>query len=127
MSFDIIRTDQAPPAPGPGNQAIRSGGLVFTSLQTAGDPVTGVLVGRDAATQAHRSLCNLQAILEAAGSSLAGALRVTVFLTDLADLAAIDHIYADFFPVDAPARSVIEVRGLPAGALVGIEAIAARH
>jgi 2-iminobutanoate/2-iminopropanoate deaminase len=127
MSFDIIRTDQAPAASGPCSQAVRRGDLIATSLQTARDPQSGTLVGQDPAAQIHRCLCNLQAILEAAGSSLAGALRVTVYLTDLAALPAVDLVYADFFPVDAPAREVIGVSGLPDGALAGVAALAVRH
>lgn len=127
MSFEIIQTDQAPAPGGPCSQAIRRGDLIATSLQTGRDPQSGALVGQDHATQIHRSLRNLQAILEAAGSSLAGALRVTIYLTDLAVLADVDQIYAEFFPVDAPARAVIQISGLPDGALVGVEALAIRH
>jgi len=127
MSFDIIRTDQAPPASGPCSQAVRHGDLIFTSLQTATDPASGKLVGHDHAPQAHRCLRNLQAILEAASSSLAGALKITVYLTDLGGLPAVDQVYGDFFPVDPPARAVVEVRALPAGSLVAVEAVAVQH
>jgi 2-iminobutanoate/2-iminopropanoate deaminase len=127
MTFDIIRTDAVPAAEGPCSQGVRHGGLIFTSQQLGLDPRTGELAGRDHATQAHRCLCNLQGLLEAAGSSLAGALRVTVYLTDLAALPAVDEVYAEFFPVDAPAREVIGVCGLPDGALAGVAALAVRH
>ncbi|MDD5718350.1 MAG: Rid family detoxifying hydrolase [Candidatus Krumholzibacteria bacterium] len=127
MTFDIIRTQHAPAAGGPCSQGVRFGELILTSLQTALDPQTGRVQGQDHAEQMHRCLCHLQAILEAAGSSLAGALKVTVYLTDLAALEAVDKVYADFFPVDSPARTVIAVSELPGGALAAVEAVAVRH
>ncbi len=127
MTHHIIQTDAAPAAEGTASQGVSYGALIFTSLQVARDPRSGMLSGSDHAAQAHRCLCNAQAILEAAGSSLAGILRLTIYLTDLRALAAVDAICADFFPADPPARGVVEVRALPHDALVGIEVIAARH
>jgi 2-iminobutanoate/2-iminopropanoate deaminase len=127
MTFDIIRTDAVPAAEGPCSQGVRHDGLIFTSQQLGLDPRTGELAGPDHATQAHRCLCNLQGLLEAAGSSLAGILKLTVQVTDLRALAEIDRVCVDFFPVDPPARGVVEVRALPRGALVAVEAVAARH
>ena len=108
-------------------KATRCGHFVFTAMQIALDPDTNQLVGDDHADQAHRCLRNVQAILEAAGSSLAGALKVTVYLTDMAAFGAVNEVYADFFPDDPPARAVVEVRALPRGALVAMEATAATH
>ena len=127
MKRDIVHTDQAPEAIGPYSQATRCGQLVFTAMQIPLNPDTGDLVGDNHADQAHRCLRNVQTILEAAGSSLAGALKVTVYLTDMTAFAAINEVYADFFPADPPARAVVEVSALPKGALVAIEAIAAVH
>jgi len=127
MKRETIRTTKAPAPVAPASQAIRHGELIFVGLQTGVDPATGDLVAGDHAAQAHRALCNLQAILESAGSSLAGALRVTVFLTDLAAFAAVNEEYEHFFPEDQPARTTVEVASLPGGALVGVEAVAHVH
>jgi len=127
MKREIIHTDQAPAAIGPYSQAISCCHLIFTAMQIALDRDTGELVGDDHAAQAHRCLCNLQAILEAAGSSLAGALKVTVYLTDMSAFGSVNEVYEDFFPAEPPARSVVEVRALPKGALIAVEAIAAQH
>jgi 2-iminobutanoate/2-iminopropanoate deaminase len=127
MKRDIVQTDKAPDAIGPYSQATRCGGLVFTAMQIALDPDTNHLVGIDHEEQTHRCLRNLQAVLEAAGSSLAGALKVTIYLIDMAAFADINAVYEDFFPADPPARAVVAVSALPKGALVGIEAVAAVH
>jgi 2-iminobutanoate/2-iminopropanoate deaminase len=127
MKRDIVHTDKAPAAIGPYSQATRCGGFVFTAMQIAIDPDTDQLVGADTAEQAHRCLRNLQTVLEAADSSLAGALKVTVYLRDMEAFAAVNAVYEDFFPADPPARAVVEVSALPKGALVGVEAIAIAH
>jgi len=127
MKREIIQTEQAPAAIGPYSQAISCCNLVFTAMQIALDRDTGELVGNDPAAQAQRCLCNVQAILEAAGSSLAGALKVTVYLTDMSAFGAVNEVYEDFFPAEPPARGVVEVRALPKGALIAVEAIAATH
>ena len=127
MKRDVVRTDRAPEAIGPYSQATPCGHLIFTAMQIALDPDSGELVGDDHASQAHRALRNVQAILEAAGSSLAGALKLTVYLTDMAAFGAVNEMYEDFFPVEPPARGVVEVAALPRGALVAIEATAALH
>ena len=127
MKREIIHTVQAPAAIGPYSQATSCCHLIFTAMQIALDRDTGELVGDDHAEQVHRCLCNVQAILEAAGSSLAGALKVTVYLTDMSAFGAVNEVYEDFFPADPPARSVVEVRALPKGALIAVEAIAAQH
>jgi 2-iminobutanoate/2-iminopropanoate deaminase len=108
---------------GPYCHAVRTGGLLFCSGQIPLDPRTGQLIAASAAEQAHRCLQNLQAVCEAAGTSLARAARVTVYMTDLSEFAAINGVYASFFPADPPARVTVGVAQLPLGAQVEIEAI----
>lgn len=127
MKRQTIQTDRAPDAIGPYSQGTACCQMVFTSMQIALHPGRGELVGEDHAEQAHRCLMNVQAVLEAGRSSLAGALKVTIYLTDMSAFAAINQVYEDFFPVEPPARAVVEVSALPMGALVGIEAVAASH
>jgi 2-iminobutanoate/2-iminopropanoate deaminase len=127
MKRQVIETLKAPTPAEPGSQAIRLGELIFVGMQTGVVPAGGEPAGQDAAAQAHRALCNLQAILESASSSLAGALRVTIYLTDMEDFAAVNAEYEHFFPADPPARSTVGVSALPDGALVGVEAVAHAH
>ena len=119
-----IATEQAPAAIGPYSQGVRAAGLVITSGQLPIDPATGVFAGTDIAAQTRQSLKNVQAVLEAAGSSLDKVLKTTVFLNDMGDFAAMNEVYASFFPGEAPARSAVEVAHLPKDALVEIEALA---
>jgi len=127
MKREIIQTDRAPEAIGAYSQGTSCCQLIISSMQIALDPESGELVGDDHATQAHRALMNVQAIVEAGGSSLAGVLKATVYTTDIHAFAAINEVYADFFPVEPPARAVVEVSALPKGALVAIEIMAAKH
>jgi 2-iminobutanoate/2-iminopropanoate deaminase len=121
-----ISTDTAPEAIGPYSQAIRSGGFLFCSGQIPLDPSSGELVKQDAPGQARQCLENLSALCEAAGASLADAVRLTVYLTDLNDFAAVNEAYAEFFEGgDPPARVAIGVAALPKGADVEIDAIVA--
>jgi 2-iminobutanoate/2-iminopropanoate deaminase len=125
---DLRRSVTAPEAPaaiGPYSHAVRAGGLLFCSGQIPLDPATGELVGATAAEQARRCLLNLQAVCAAAGVSLASAVRVTVYMTDLARFAEVNEVYASFFAADPPARVTVEVSGLPRGALVEIDAVVA--
>ncbi|MDR1077305.1 MAG: Rid family detoxifying hydrolase [Propionibacteriaceae bacterium] len=117
----------APAAIGPYSQAVVSADWVFCSGQLGLDPASGELVGRTAAEQAGQALANLTAVLAEAGLSLADVVKTTVFVTDLADFAAINAVYADHFtgPVQ-PARSTVQVAALPKGGRVEIEAIAHR-
>ena len=117
-----IKTDKAPAAIGPYSQAVRVGDTVYTSGQIALDPETGKLSG-DIAEQTERVMKNLSAVLEAAGSSLDGIVKTTCFLSDIADFAVFNEIYAKYI-TSAPARSCVAVRDLPRGALVEVEAIA---
>jgi 2-iminobutanoate/2-iminopropanoate deaminase len=121
-----IQTDSAPAAIGPYSQAIRTGDLLFCSGQVPLEPSTGELVKVDIEGQARRCLENLAAVAEAGGGSLANAVRCTVYLTDMADFARVNEVYAAFFGADdPPARVAIGVAALPKGADVEIDAIVA--
>lgn len=124
MSREVISTPKAPAAVGPYSQAIRVNNLVFTAGQVAIDPEQGKLIEGDIAAQTRQVLTNLSAVLEAAGSSLSQVLKTTVFLKDIHDFAAMNAVYAEFFPEKPPARSAVQVAALPLGALVEIEAVA---
>ena len=121
----IVNTDNAPAAIGPYSQGIVAGGtLVFTAGQLPMDPQSGKIVGKDVTEQTHRALQNVQAVLEAAGSSLEKAVKLTVFLQDINDFAAMNEVYTQYFKDSPPARSAVEVAQVPKGALVEIEAVA---
>ncbi len=120
----VIATDKAPAAVGPYSQAIRVGELVFTAGQIALDPATGKVIEGDVQAQTRRVLQNLQAVLEAAGTSLANVVKTTVFLRDMADFKAMNAIYTEFFPQNPPARSAVQAAALPLYVAVEIEAIA---
>ncbi|NUB13790.1 RidA family protein [Azospirillum brasilense] len=122
---DTIATDKAPAAIGPYAQARVAGGLLFVSGQLPIDPATGTFAGPDAPTQAARSLTNIAAIAEAAGTSLAKAVKMTVYVTDLTQFKAVNEVYASFFQAPFPARSTVEVSALPLGASVEIDAVIA--
>lgn len=123
--MEIIQTEKAPAAIGPYSQAVVTGGLVFTSGQVPLDPATGALVGGDIAAQSEQVMKNLQALLEAAGSSLERAIKTTCFLADMADFAAFNEVYARYF-TGRPGRSCVAVKALPKGALVEVEVVAER-
>jgi 2-iminobutanoate/2-iminopropanoate deaminase len=121
-----IQTDSAPAAIGPYSQAIRHGDLLFCSGQIPLEPSTGELVKDDIEGQARRCLQNLAAVVEAAGGSLANAVRCTVYLTEMSDFARVNEVYAEFFGGDdPPARVAIGVAALPKGADVEVDAIVA--
>jgi 2-iminobutanoate/2-iminopropanoate deaminase len=124
MSRQPIRTERAPAAIGPYSQAIAADGWLFLSGQVALDPASGQLVAGDVGAQTERALLNLQGVLEKAGASLADVVRCTVYLRDMADFAAMNAVYARFFPSEPPARSTVAVAGLPKDARVEIDAIA---
>ncbi|MGQ9665927.1 MAG: RidA family protein [Anaerolineae bacterium] len=124
MSREVIATTKAPAAVGPYSQAIKANGFVFTAGQLGLDPATGKLVEGDVVDQARQALKNLQAILEAAGSSLEHVVKVTVFLEDINDFKRVNEVYAQFFTANPPARSAVQVAALPLGGLVEIEAVA---
>jgi 2-iminobutanoate/2-iminopropanoate deaminase len=123
MSREIIATPNAPGAIGPYSQGVSTGALIFTAGQIGLNPATGKLAeGVDA--QARQVMANLAAILAAAGSSLDRVVKTTIFLQSMADFAAVNAVYGAAFTVTPPARSTVQVAGLPMGALVEIEVIA---
>jgi len=124
MKREIIATAKAPAAIGPYSQAVRAGDFVFTAGQIPLDPVTGKLVEGNIETQTRQVLANLSAVLQAAGTSLANAVKTTVFLADMGDFKAMNGVYAEFFPAAPPARSTVQVAVLPMGARIEIEVVA---
>ena len=122
---EAVNAPDAPAAVGPYVHAVRAGGLLFCSGQIPLNPRTGDLVGSSPAEQAGRCLENLAAVCQAAGTSLGDAIRVTVYLTDMAAFAAVNEVYASFFEADPPARVAIGVAALPRGAQVEIDAVVA--
>ena len=125
MPREPVATERAPAAIGPYSQAVRAGGSVYLSGQIPLDPATGELVAGDIAMQARRVFDNLRAVCEAAGASLDDVVRVGIYLMDLRDFAAVNAVMADYFAAPYPARSTIQVAGLPRGARVEIDAIVA--
>lgn len=121
---DTVLTDRGPKPIGPYSQAIRANGFLYVSGQVALDPKTGEFVGADIGQQTQRTLENVKGILEAAGSNLHHVVKTTVFLKDMNDFAAMNEVYAKYFPSAPPARSTVQVARLPKDALVEIEAIA---
>ena len=119
-----IETDGATAAIGPYSQAVRVGPLLFVSGQIPLDPATGHLVEGDIAVQTDRVMRSIGAILEAAGATFAHVVRTTVYLTDLGDFPAMNEVYGTYFLTPAPARSTVQVSGLPKGARVEIEVVA---
>jgi len=115
----------APEAVGPYVHAVQAGGLLFCSGQIPLDPKTGEIVGPTAADQAGRCLENLAAVCDAAGTTLGEAVKLTVYLTDMASFASVNEVYESFFESDPPARVAIGVAALPRGAKVEIDAVVA--
>ncbi|MCT8977549.1 RidA family protein [Clostridium sp. CX1] len=123
MEKQIISTTKAPAAVGPYSQAIKVGNLLFTSGQIPLDPTTGELVSENITKATERSLENVKAILEEAGTSFEKVIKTTVFVKNMADFAAVNEVYAKYFQKQLPSRSCVEVK-LPKDALVEIEVIA---
>jgi reactive intermediate/imine deaminase len=123
MSRSIIATELAPAAIGPYSQAVRAGNTVYFSGQIPLDPATGALVDGDIAAQTRRVFDNLTAVAGAAGGSLAQIVRVGIYVTDLANFATVNAVMAEYFQTPYPARSTIEVSGLPKAAQVEIDAV----
>jgi len=124
MTRDIIATTNAPGAVGPYSQGVRTEQFVYTAGQVPIDPATGNLVTGSIEDQTRRALENVKAVLEAAGTGLDRAVKMTVFMTNLGDFKRMNAVYAEFFPEAPPARSAFEVSALPLGADIEIEAIA---
>jgi 2-iminobutanoate/2-iminopropanoate deaminase len=125
LDRETVTAPDAPAAIGPYSHAVRAGSLLFCSGQIPLDPATGEIVGITAAEQARQCLQNLTAVCDAAAASLTDALRLTVYMTDLAAFAEVGEAYASFFPDSPPARVAVGVAALPRGALVEIDAIVA--
>lgn len=123
MTKQIIHTDHAPAAIGPYSQAVRAGTTVYFSGQIPLDPATGNLVDGDIAAQARRAFDNLKAVAEAAGGSLDRIVRLGLYLTDLSQFATVNAVMQDYFAAPYPARSTIEVSGLPKGAAFEVDAV----
>ena len=123
MSRTPINTDQAPAAIGPYSQAVKMGQTVYLSGQIPLDPATGEIIEGDVAAQARRSFDNLKAVCEAAGGSLDQVARLGLYLTDLGEFAKVNEVMAEYFQAPYPARSTIEVSGLPKGAAFEVDAI----
>jgi reactive intermediate/imine deaminase len=124
MSRTIIHSDRAPQAIGPYSQAVRVGDTIYFSGQTPIDPATGALVAGDVAAQARRVFENLKAVATAAGIGFDRVVRVGIYMTDLSHFAAVNAVMAEYFNQPYPARSTIEVKGLPKAAQVEIDMIA---
>jgi 2-iminobutanoate/2-iminopropanoate deaminase len=128
MTIESVETSNAPRAIGPYSQAVvaPAGRLLFCSGQIPLDPKTGSLVGGgDVRQETHQVMRNLEAVLRAAGVSLAAVLKTTIYLVDMAAFAAVNEVYASYFTTCPPARATVQVAGLPRGAQVEIDAIAA--
>lgn len=124
MSKQIISTTNAPKAVGPYSQAVRVGQLLFCSGQIALDPVSGQIVGDTVEKQTAQVMTNVKGLLEAAGLGLHSIVKSTIFITNMADFAKVNEIYASFLREPYPARSTVEVSALPKGGLVEVECIA---
>lgn len=124
MTKRIISTDRAPKAIGPYSQGVRGGGLVFFSGQIPLDPATGEMRGETVAEQTEQVMENIAALLDAAGLGFDDVVKTTIFLADLKEFATVNEIYGKRFAGAPPARSTVEVQGLPRGAKVEIEVIA---
>jgi 2-iminobutanoate/2-iminopropanoate deaminase len=122
---EVIVAAGAPAAIGPYSHAVRTGDLLFCSGQIPLDPATGEIVSVSIGAQAHRCLENLAAVCEAAGTSLARAVRLTIYMVELSGFAEVNAVCEEFFPVAPPSRSTVGVSALPRGALVEIDAVVA--
>jgi 2-iminobutanoate/2-iminopropanoate deaminase len=124
MRREVITTDRIAPSVGPFAAAVRAGDLLFLSGQVALDPATGKLVGGDIGAQTEQIFANISAVLEAAGKSFDDVMKTTVYLADMKDFGAMNTVYARHFQTPYPARTTIQVAGLPLGAAVEIEVVA---
>ena len=124
MSVRIVHTENAPAAIGPYSHAVVAGNFLFTAGQIAIDPATGQIVPGDVTAQTERVMRNLAAVLENAGASWADVVKTTVYLQDMADFPRVNEVYGRVMGDARPARSTVQVAGLPRGVLVEIDAIA---
>ena len=126
MSKIAIHTDNAPAAIGPYSQAIQAGNTIYVSGQLPIDPATGAFAGDDITAQTRQSLTNMKNILIEAGTDMSAVVKTTVLLADIADFAAMNAVYAEFFSAPYPARAAFQVACLPKNALVEIECVAVK-
>jgi 2-iminobutanoate/2-iminopropanoate deaminase len=124
MSRNAISTNRIAPVVGPFSAAITAGDLLFLSGQVAQDPATGKLIAADVATQTERIFENAVLLLEAAGKNLSDVMKVTVFLTNMAEFSAMNEVYGRYFDKPYPARTTVAVVALPLGAFVELDIIA---
>ena len=124
MSNIAIHTENAPAAIGPYSQAIQAGNTIYVSGQLPIDPATGAFAGDDITAQTRQSLTNMKNILIEAGTDMSAVVKTTVLLADIADFAAMNAVYAEFFAAPYPARAAFQVACLPRNALVEIECVA---
>jgi 2-iminobutanoate/2-iminopropanoate deaminase len=124
VSVRVTHTEKAPAAIGPYSQGVIAGNLLFTAGQIALDPATGQLVAGDVTAQAERVLANLTAVLESAGTGWPNVVKTTVYLMDMADFPRVNEVYGRMIGDARPARSTVQVSGLPRGVLVEIDAVA---
>ena len=124
MKREAVRTDRAPKAIGPYEQALKVDGWVFTSGQIPLDPKSGTMMEGGIGVQTRQVLDNLRAVLEAAGTSMGRVVKTTVYMTNLADFQKMNEVYAEYFPQDKPARSTVGVAALPRGAMIEIDVVA---
>jgi 2-iminobutanoate/2-iminopropanoate deaminase len=125
VSNQIIHTDSAPAAIGPYSQAVIANGFLFTAGQIALDPSTGAVIDGDVREQTQRVMTNLTAVLAAAGLEWTDVVKTTVYLQDMKDFPVVNEVYGDATGSARPARSTVQVAGLPRGVLVEIDAVAA--
>ena len=123
---DIIKTDKAPAAIGPYSQAVEVKGMVYTSGVIPVDPATGEIAGSTAADQAEQVFSNLKNLIEASGTTMENIVKTVVFLKDMEDFAAVNGVYAKYFPQPYPARSCVGVARLPKDVMLEVEAIAVK-
>ena len=123
---DIIKTDKAPAAIGPHSQAVEVNGMVYTSGVIPVDPATGEIAGSTAADQAEQVFSNLKNLIEASGTTMENIVKTVVFLKDMEDFAAVNGVYAKYFPQPYPARSCVGVARLPKDVMLEVEAIAVK-
>ena len=124
MKREVVHTDKVPPARVPLSQAIKTGDWVFASGQLGNDPKTRRLAEGGIGPETRQVCENLKAVLEAAGSSLAKVVKVTIYMVDLNELMAMNQVFSEYFPVDPPARTTFECTRLVSNARIEIEAIA---
>ena len=124
MDKKIIKTHKAPQAIGPYSQAVKSGNFIFASGQIPVDPVSGEMAENDIKKQTERVMENIKGLLESENLTMANIIKTTCFLTDMANFAAFNEVYANYFPENPPARSTVAIKALPKDALVEVEIIA---